>query len=69
MWPGYWTHVIFLGLRLLAAIWHWMYQDLETFCVDTKKLFRSSQTYFTSPNSNNWQSQIDSINTMEGGGD
>ncbi|KAL5664028.1 hypothetical protein ACJX0J_024136, partial [Zea mays] len=37
--PGIWSyegvagaHIVFSGLCLLAAIWHWVYWDLEIFC-------------------------------------
>ncbi|KAL1333895.1 hypothetical protein AAHE18_11G136800 [Arachis hypogaea] len=37
--PGIWSyegvagaHIVFFGLVLLAAIWHWVYWDLEIFC-------------------------------------
>ena len=37
--PGIWSyegvagaHILFSGLCFLAAIWHWVYWDLEIFC-------------------------------------
>ncbi|KAL8112949.1 hypothetical protein AgCh_020318 [Apium graveolens] len=53
--PGIWSyegvagaHIMFSGLCFLAAIWHWVYWDLEIFCdertgkpsLDLPKIFR-----------------------------
>jgi len=42
------AHIVFSGLCFLAAIWHWVYWDLEIFCdertgkpsLDLPKIFR-----------------------------
>lgn len=50
--PGIWSyegvagaHIVFSGLCFLAAIWHWVYWDLEIFCDER---FRFAKDFWNS---------------------